>query len=67
MLISVVHVVVVVVIVVVVVVIVILEVAVAASGEKSSIGFLFLHGFTLRLSFLFIKRLWAWLLAIFAN
>src|SRR6218665_3824338 len=28
---------------------------------------LFLHGFTLRLSSLFIKRFWAWLLAIFAK
>src|SRR6218665_382141 len=26
-----------------------------------------LHGFTLRLSSLFIKRFWAWLLAIFAK
>ena len=37
--------------------------------QKSSIGFLFLHGFTLRLSSLFIKPFWAWLLATctFAN
>ena len=34
------------------------------SWQNSSIGFLFLHGFTLRLSSLFIKRFWAWLSAI---
>ena len=37
--------------------------------QKSSIGFLFLHGFTLRLTSLFRKPIWDWLLhvAIFAN
>ena len=37
------------------------------SWQKSSNGFIFLHGFSLRFSSLFIKPIWAWLLAIFCK